>query len=139
MASDRDVPGASRWLEYVIGAVIALLLSTLIAPALLPRRPGCDFVSIVETRIVDLADAVAAYRRKTSELPTGLEALIMPDARGHRFLWRGALVDAWNRPHLYEVHDDGTFEIATYGEDGKPGGEGIDQDVTLSMVREWQR
>ncbi len=124
--------------HYVIGAILVFLLATIIAPALLPRRSRC-IVSIVKTRIVDLADAVTACRRETGELPTSLEALILPDARGHRFLqWHGALADPWNRPHQYEVHADGTFEVTTYGEDGEPGGVGIDQDATLSMVREWQ-
>ena len=42
-----------------------------------------------------------------------------------------ALKDPWNTPYEYRVPGDGVpFVVISYGNDKKPGGTGVDRDVT---------
>jgi general secretion pathway protein G len=53
--------------------------------------------------------------------------------------WRGPYLrkavpeDPWGRPYLYRSpgeHNPTSFDLATLGKDGQPGGSGEDADVT---------
>ena len=39
------------------------------------------------------------------------------------------IVDGWGRPLIYKIDPDGAVSFQSLGRDGKPGGEGLDQDV----------
>ena len=39
-------------------------------------------------------------------------------------------VDPWNNPFIYNVRDDGTYELISYGADGQVGGTGINSDIS---------
>ena len=87
-----------------------------------------------------MAAAVEGYAAMEGGLPRSFEDLIRPGTEGRRYLMSEVVpCDRWGRPYLYWMKADGGFEIATYGEDGKPGGEGADQDVMLSTLPKWRR
>jgi general secretion pathway protein G len=135
MASDPDVPGESRLPYYVIGAVVALLLATIVVPALLQTRPECLPVR-ADFDIRIMAATVEPYAAMKGRLPRSFEDLLRPGTEGRRYLMSEVVpCDRWGRPYLYWTNADGTFEIVTYGEDGRPGGEGAEADVTLSMLQ----
>lgn len=39
-----------------------------------------------------------------------------------------SIVDGWGRPFRYSV-TDGFFSVCSYGRDGVPGGDGLDEDI----------
>ncbi len=63
------------------------------------------------------------------KLPESLEILIKPDANGAAYLEGGALPkDPWGHAYVYTT-DGKTYRVASYGSDGKPGGEGDAADL----------
>ena len=58
-----------------------------------------------------------------------------PEPRNWRgpYLRRDVPLDPWDRPYVYESpgeHNPDSFDLFSYGQDGQPGGEGEDEDVT---------
>lgn len=42
------------------------------------------------------------------------------------------LKDIWDRPFVYKTEGDGrSFSLSSYGDDGIPGGDGANQDITV--------
>ena len=66
--------------------------------------------------------------------PGGLVDLTVPDSKGHVTLPTLPL-DPWGRSYVYRSTGKLTYDIASWGADGTPGGTGDNQDVTLSMIR----
>ncbi len=77
----------------------------------------------------DLDQAVLEFQKKSNAIPRSLEELA--GMENCEFLKRdnGRVVDGWGHPFIY--FNDGTnYLITSYGRDGKPGGEGLDCDLT---------
>jgi general secretion pathway protein G len=72
--------------------------------------------------------AVEEYRQKKGTLPRSLSQLNgMSDApiiQDNGVIW-----DSWRHPLIYKVHKD-NFTLMSYGRDGKPGGIGLDCDLS---------
>ena len=66
-------------------------------------------------------EAIRAHQRTTGSLPRSLDQV--RDVSGL------PLVDGWDRPFLYST-DGGGFLLSSYGRDGKPGGIGLDCDLS---------
>lgn len=72
--------------------------------------------------------AIEEYRKKKGTLPHSLRQLSsMPDAP--MIQETGAVWDSWRHPLVYEV-DKNSFTLMSYGRDGKPGGIGLDCDLS---------
>ena len=94
--------------------------------------PNRDFSSISE-----LSGMVSAFYQDVGRFPTdaeGLQALRIQPKGCKR--WRGPYsekplpLDSWGRAyHYYRTHED-SFEIISYGADGRPGGEGSARDIS---------
>lgn len=56
------------------------------------------------------------YPRDLSELPT-------------RDGYMNQITDGWGRTLLYSVDEMGVITLISYGRDGTPGGDGLDQDI----------
>ncbi len=65
--------------------------------------------------------------------PPKLVDLTLPDARGRVTVAKLPL-DPWGRSYAYWPTGKDTYEIASWGADGTPGGTGDNEDVTLSMI-----
>lgn len=81
-----------------------------------------------------LAAKVEQFEMDTGEIPQRLEDLIA--APGNAKGWLGpyvkesALKDPWNTSYQYSATGDRNFTITSYGADRKPGGTGVDADIT---------
>ena len=78
------------------------------------------------------------YALEYDRYPARLEDLTIPDATGEPFMKRIPL-DAWERPYLYGLREDGLPIVECLGADGLPGGEGESADVnseTLGLLDE---
>jgi len=117
----------------IIGLIAAVLTPTLMG------QLGRAKAKAAQLELNNLAAAVELYHDDVGHYPTkdqGLAALIKePDAvQG----WTGpylkdtkALNDPWGRPIVYSVQmDDSAFSVETLGADGKPGGSGVNRDLT---------
>ncbi|NMO13363.1 type II secretion system protein GspG [Pyxidicoccus fallax] len=77
----------------------------------------------------ELRSAFSVYARKHGRYPdeaSGFQPLV--DAGILKFLPQ----DPWGHDYLYHVRDGGPV-ILSLGEDGAPGGEGVDADISLQL------
>lgn len=119
-------------LEIMVVLIILGLLAALVAPRLIERA---DEAKVEATRVQmrSIEQALKLYRLQHGRYPTtseGLQALVQPGPNGKRYLDR-VPKDAWGRDFVYlspGVHGD--FDLVSYGADGKPGGTGVDADIT---------
>ncbi|MCE9594517.1 MAG: type II secretion system protein GspG [Planctomycetes bacterium] len=70
--------------------------------------------------IAQIAVAIQRFENENGELPEKLADLELADALRN---------DAWNHPYAYTHKPDGTYTLASFGADGKPGGEGANADI----------
>lgn len=70
--------------------------------------------------------AIVAYRQKKGHLPSSLT-----DLENVSNMWRveGGIGDAWKHPLVYSVQGN-QYRLMSYGRDGKPGGIGLDEDIS---------
>ena len=43
----------------------------------------------------------------------------------------GRFLDPWGHDYVYVKHDDGSFDLISYGADGREGGDGDDADLSV--------
>jgi general secretion pathway protein G len=88
------------------------------------------YSQIFTQRILTRIDtAIKEYRRQKGVLPQSLSQLSNVPVRDN-----GAILDSWKHPLIYEVHKDG-YTLMSYGRDGKPGGVGLDCDLSSAGPR----
>jgi len=123
-------------IELLIVMVILGLLAALIAPRMIGKI-GKSKVKAAKSQIEMLSTALDSFKLDTGRYPTteeGLKALIEnPGIKG----WDGPYLkkkkipkDPWGNDYIYRCpgeHD--TYDILSYGADGKPGGEGENADL----------
>lgn len=142
------IPRARGWkhargftlLELLVVVVIIGLLAGLVAPRYF------DSVSkskskIAKAQIESLDKALDQYRLDVGGYPTaeqGLSALNKQPAGVTK--WQGPYLkkdlpaDPWGNAYVYTLQAGASaIDIISYGADGKPGGTGEDQDVSLQM------
>lgn len=128
-------------LELLVVVVIIGLLAGLVAPSYF------DSVSkskskIAKAQIESLDKALDQYRLDVGSYPTaeqGLNALNTPPPGITK--WQGPYLkkalptDPWGNDYSYVLKPGaGSIDIISYGADGKPGGTGEAQDVSLHSV-----
>jgi general secretion pathway protein G len=124
-------------LELLVVLGIIALLSALVAPQVI-RYLSDARSSAATAQIKNLESAVELYNLDTGTYPPadqGLQSLMVqpPNVGG----WKGpylkkdsGVVDPWGKPFAYKFPGEhGKFDIATFGRDGKQGGEGEDRDL----------
>jgi general secretion pathway protein G len=121
--------------------VVIAILAGLVGP-LVFRNVGDAKVSAAKAQIEIFGLALDQYRLDNDYYPStaqGLEALRTlpagdPPARNWRgpYLKKAVPPDPWGRLYLYKCPADSNangYDLATYGRDGKPGGDGEDADI----------
>lgn len=116
------------------------VLAALIVPRLMSRP---DEARVVAARqgVAAIVSALNLYRLDNLQYPTveqGLQALTQRPDRPPvpaNYPAGGYLssppIDPWGRPYLYELGADGlSVEVRSLGADGRPGGEGINADIS---------
>lgn len=75
-----------------------------------------------------IEQAITRYQQESNALPCSLSQLMGMESDIH-FENNGEILDGWKRPFVCST--DGTnFLVTSYGRDGKPGGKGLDCDLT---------
>lgn len=130
----RSDEGFSLIELMVVLVIIGLLTSIVVVVAL----PGQDKALITKANadIRTLEQAVEMYRLDTRRYPTtedGLQILLRAPAeatyRSEGYI-KSMPTDPWGNPYQYLYPGErGTFDIFTYGADGRRGGEGLNADL----------
>ncbi len=127
-------------IEILVVIVVIAILATLVAPNIF-QHVGAAKSATAKSQIEMLGAALDAYRLDNGRYPTteqGLGALwekptIDPPANWRApYLRKPVPVDPWGHAYVYlfpgQVNTQG-YDLLTYGQDGKPGGEGEDADI----------
>ncbi len=121
--------------ELLVVMVIIGLLAALVAPRLFPKL-GKGKTAAAKAQIELLGQALDQYRLDTGYYPSteqGLNALLSnPGVEKWEgpYLKKSVPLDPWGKPYMYQQPGThGEYDLFSYGRDGKPGGEGEDQDA----------
>jgi general secretion pathway protein G len=140
-ARRRPAPRGFTLIEILVVLVVLAILATLVAPNVF-RNVDVARETTARTQMEMLGAALDAYRLDNGRYPTteqGLAALQAAPATEPRTAnWRGPYLrkevpmDPWGRPYTYRfpaTNGKPGFELASYGADGQPGGEGENKDI----------
>lgn len=132
-------------LELLIVVLIITILGGVVGVQL-AGRPYEARAAAVQAQLENFQLALQLYRMDQGDYPTlrqGLRALVQPsesEPRPKRFPQDGYLdkkevpLDPWGNEYVYLVPGSNgeAFEILSYGQDGEPGGEGENRDLSSS-------
>ncbi|MEM9301830.1 MAG: type II secretion system major pseudopilin GspG [Pseudomonadota bacterium] len=122
-------------IEILVVLVILGLLAGLVLPNVYSRLSGAKSKA-AKTQIVVIQNGVDGFMLDVGRLPNSLNELV--EAPGDAEFWNGpyvrkqALKDPWQQEWVYRKPGQGgaAYDILSYGEDGSPGGEGNNRDVS---------
>jgi len=129
-------------IEMIVVLAIIALVAALIVPNII-GRPDQARVTVAKTDLRTISAALKMYRLDTGNYPTGEQGLAVLAGGGAAAAGAAAPAggyleqvptDPWGRPYGYRSPGPGGtgFELVTLGKDGKPGGAGVDADITVS-------
>jgi len=128
-------------IEIIVVVMIITVLATLIAPKLL-GRVGSAKQAAARAKAVAIANQVNLYTldmglsAPSDDFELDLLLLTADDGGGPSgpYLERADdLLDPWGNPFEFELPPgtvNASFDIISWGEDGEPGGEGVNVDIT---------
>lgn len=129
-------------IEVMVVILVLGVLAALVAPNVF-RHVGSAKEAAARSQIELFGAALDAYRLDNDVYPStdqGLEALrreplMEPRPRNWRgpYVRRDVPMDPWGRPYLYRspgAVSSWSYDLLSYGRDGREGGEGEDADVT---------
>jgi len=109
-------------IEIMVVVVILGIVATVVA-ANVGQKPSMAKVNLTKTAISKLKGEVELYKADKNRFPETLEELV-PKYMDE------VPKDGWDRPFIYRVPGTrGAFDIVSLGEDGLPGGEGVNADL----------
>ena len=124
-------------LELLVVMVIIGLLAAYVGPKYFSQI-GKSEVKTVKAQIVGFEKALQQYRLDTGRFPTTEQGLAALQARPVNvakwdgpYLEKALPMDPWGRAYVYvSPGEHGDFDISSTGRDGRPGGDGLDADIT---------
>jgi general secretion pathway protein G len=122
--------------ELLVALAIIGLVAGLVAPQVL-RYLGTAKVTATQTQMANISGALDLYYLDVGTYPTGevgLSALVSAPSGANG--WNGPYLkgdglakDAWGNQFDFQVSPEGVLSIVSFGRDGKPEGDGLDQDL----------
>lgn len=124
-------------LELLVVMVIIGLLAAYVGPKYFSQI-GKSEVKTARAQIVAFEKALQQFRVDVGRYPSteqGLQALLSKPANLGKwdgpYLEKTLPADPWGQPYVYvSPGEHGEVDISSYGRDGRPGGDGLDADVT---------
>jgi general secretion pathway protein G len=137
--SGREKELGFTLVELLVVVVILGLLIGLVGPAMM-RQLGSAKHRIAEQSVARLAGILDIYRLDIGSYPSTSEGLAALNASPAGVAgWNGpyladenGILDPWGRPYDYRAPSQRAgraFDIASFGADGRLGGEGEDADI----------
>jgi general secretion pathway protein G len=134
-------PGAQAGftlLELLVVVAIIALLAAYVGPKYF-SQVGKSEQAVARSQIEAFSRALGAYRLDVGNFPSteeGLGALLNKPANAPKwngpYLEKAVPADPWGRAYIYRAPgaNNADFDIASYGKDGQPGGEGDAADLS---------
>ncbi len=124
-------------LELLVVMVIIGLLAAYVGPKYFSQI-GKSEVKTARAQIVGFEKALQQYRLDVGRFPSteqGLQALVSKPATLAKwdgpYLEKTVPLDPWGHPYVYvSPGEHGDIDISSTGRDGRPGGDGLDADIT---------
>ncbi len=124
-------------LELLVVMVIIGLLAAYVGPKYFSQI-GKSEVKTAKAQIVAFEKALQQFRVDVGRYPNteqGLQALLSKPANLSKwdgpYLEKTLPLDPWGQPYVYaSPGEHGEVDISSHGRDGRPGGDGLDADVT---------
>jgi len=129
-------------IELLVVIVVITVLASLVGPMVF-RNVGDAKITAAKAQMELFGLALDQYRLDNDYYPStaqGLEALrSVPTGEPAARNWRGPYLkkaippDPWGRPYVYQSpgqKNPAGYDLLTYGRDGRPGGDGEDQDIS---------
>ncbi len=124
-------------LELLVVMVIIGLLAAYVGPKYF-AQVGKSEVKTARAQIVGFEKALQQYRLDVGTLPSteqGLQALLAKPSSVNKwdgpYLEKALPADPWGNAYIYVAPGEhGEFDISSTGRDGRPGGDGLDADIT---------
>jgi general secretion pathway protein G len=134
--------GGFTLIEILVVITIIAILAGLVSPMIF-RNVGDAKITATQAQIETFGLALDTYYLHNDHYPStvqGLDALVRapsgePAARNWRgpYLKRGVPLDPWGNPYHYDspgTHNPASYDLVSFGRDGREGGEGEDADLT---------
>jgi len=124
-------------LELLVVMVIIGLLAAYVGPKYFAQI-GKSEVKTAKAQIVAFEKALQQYRVDVGRYPSteqGLQSLLTKPSNVGKwdgpYLEKTLPMDPWGHPYVYaSPGEHGDVDISSTGRDGRPGGDGLDADVT---------
>lgn len=128
-------------IEIMVVMVILGLLVAIVAPNIMGRSDQAK-VTVAETQLSNIANALDLYRLDNSHYPStqqGLEALVSkPSGSPEPKNWnpdgylKSVPEDPWGAVYQYVSPGvEGPYDLYSYGSDGQEGGDGDAADISV--------
>src|SRR5690554_6091224 len=128
-------------IEIMVVMVILGLLVAIVAPNIMGRSDQAK-VTVAETQLSNIANALDLYRLDNSQYPStqqGLEALVSkPSGSPEPKNWnpegylKSVPVDPWGTEFQYiSPGSEGPYDLYSFGSDGQEGGDGDAADISV--------
>jgi general secretion pathway protein G len=125
--------------EMLVVILIITLIAAVVTPTILSQLSRAK-AKTASLQLDSTAATLTMFREDTGRFPTdaeGLAALVEdPGVTG----WTGPYLksdkginDPWNRKIVYKLDSDDQATLTSLGADGKTGGKGVDQDITVTV------
>ena len=121
-------------IEILIVVGIIAIIGGIVANRIFGGQDRAKY-KLAQSQVQTLAAKIESYELDNGGVPNQLQDLVV--APGGSASWlgpyakEGELKDPWNRSFEYRVPgSNGKFDLVSYGVDGKPGGEGLDRDIS---------
>lgn len=119
-------------IEILIVVALIALIAGMVANQVFGGQDRAK-VRMAQSQIAALAGKVSQFEMDTGDLPQRLDELVSTSSNVKGWLGpyskESELKDPWNTPFEYSVSGR-EFTITSYGADRKPGGTGVDADIT---------
>jgi len=131
-------PGLVSYLmRWLIGAAVGFMIFVIAFVAAWPSVRHNSFTGDGQwwtgKTIHDINYAIKDFKERHNRFPSTLTELVAEDRDRWRLDDESNIPDGWGRPFIYSVEGD-KYLVLSYGYDGKPGGVGLDFDLSSDNI-----